>query len=203
MDCAEGSYGQLIDHFGDASFVQELLLKTKAIFITHIHGDHQLGVLKILEERDSAMTPKDLEANNKIYVVTPTPMMEWMRLFVRDSLKHPDMVELVPSRSLNPEDVYYYQAGIWNVSEFDKLDHRRHHSVQQKAEAAAASARSAAASSTKGGIKREEGLNQDTKGRKHQDRHQKIFLKTQPCPEKSEDEIKRTIAAFKPLCKGS
>ena len=36
-------------------------------------------------------------------------MMEWMSLFVNDSLKHPEMVVLVPSKSLNPEDVYYYQ----------------------------------------------------------------------------------------------
>jgi hypothetical protein len=30
-------------------------------------------------------------------------MMEWMKLFVADSLMHPDMVELVPSKNLNPE----------------------------------------------------------------------------------------------------
>ena len=52
MDCAEGSYGQLMDHFGEKDFVDELLIKTKVVFITHIHGDHQLGILKILEERD-------------------------------------------------------------------------------------------------------------------------------------------------------
>jgi ribonuclease BN (tRNA processing enzyme) len=38
MDCAEGSYGQILDHFGDKT--PDVLLKTKVIFITHIHGDH-------------------------------------------------------------------------------------------------------------------------------------------------------------------
>ena len=36
-------------------------------------------------------------------------MMEWMELFVSDSLMHPEMVELIPSKNLNPEDKYYYQ----------------------------------------------------------------------------------------------
>lgn len=41
--------------------------------------------------------------DNKLYVVTPSPMMEWMKLFVADSLKHPEMVVLVPSKNFNPE----------------------------------------------------------------------------------------------------
>ena len=40
MDCAEGSYMQICDHFGDYKKVDEVLLKTKVAFITHIHGDH-------------------------------------------------------------------------------------------------------------------------------------------------------------------
>jgi hypothetical protein len=53
MDCAEGSYGQLYDHLGDKKRVDDALLKLKVVFITHIHGDHQLGILKILQERDT------------------------------------------------------------------------------------------------------------------------------------------------------
>ena len=40
MDCAEGSYGQILDHFGTKSKTDQVLLKTRAVFITHIHGDH-------------------------------------------------------------------------------------------------------------------------------------------------------------------
>ena len=36
-------------------------------------------------------------------------MLDWMEMFRVDSLKYPDYVELVPSSTLNPEEVYYYQ----------------------------------------------------------------------------------------------
>ena len=52
MDAAEGSYGQLLDHFGSKPLVDQALLRNRIIFITHMHGDHILGILKVLKERD-------------------------------------------------------------------------------------------------------------------------------------------------------
>lgn len=118
MDCAEGSYMQICDHFGDKKKVDEVLLKTKVAFITHIHGDHQLGILKIMYERD--LLHKEFDASNKLYVVTPTPMMAWMEMFVKDSLRFPEMVVLVPSKNLNPENQYYYQ--IYDSSKYRDVE---------------------------------------------------------------------------------
>jgi len=51
----------------------------------------------------------DKSLHTKLFVVTPTPMMKWMEHFKKESLKHaPDMVEFVPSNTLNPENFYYY-----------------------------------------------------------------------------------------------
>ena len=106
MDCAEGSYTQIFDHFGCKKLVDLVILATRFVFITHIHGDHQLGILKIIFERDSLLEKDDDQ--NKMFVVTPAPMMSWMQIFVNDSLKFPNMVVLVPTTSFNPEDQYYY-----------------------------------------------------------------------------------------------
>lgn len=61
MDAGEGSYGQIVDHFGSKSAVDEILLATQFVFITHTHGDHQLGILKIMYERDRLFTKADPE----------------------------------------------------------------------------------------------------------------------------------------------
>ena len=55
----------------------------------------------MMYERDLLLTQED--DGNKLYVITPLPMMAWMKIFVRDSLKYPNMVVLVPSNNINPE----------------------------------------------------------------------------------------------------
>lgn len=74
MDCAEGSYGQLFDHLGTIEKLDDAILKTKVVFLTHIHGDHQLGILKILTERDRLIT-EETKKFGKIYAVIPTPLI--------------------------------------------------------------------------------------------------------------------------------
>ena len=81
MDSAEGSYGQLWDQFGNKSRVDEVLLKTRVIFITHIHGDHQLGILKMMQERDLLLSELQPEKRTKLYIAVPTPMMKWMTIY--------------------------------------------------------------------------------------------------------------------------
>lgn len=53
-----------------------MLLTLRMVFITHIHGDHQLGILKIMLERDRLLSDED--PDNRLYIVTPTIMMDYM-----------------------------------------------------------------------------------------------------------------------------
>ena len=78
MDCAEGSYGQIFDHFGTKEKVDSVLLFTRVIYITHLHGDHQLGLLKIMQERDKLLCTLPENMKSKLYVAIPTPMLEWI-----------------------------------------------------------------------------------------------------------------------------
>ena len=127
MDCAEGSYTQLWDHFNCKKRVDEIIRRTNFVFITHIHGDHQLGILKIMYERDQLLD--DYDENDKLYVITPTLMLTWVQEFVQDSLKRPEMVVLIPSCDLNPEGAYYYQnnerGGYTDVAKL--IDSSREH----------------------------------------------------------------------------
>ena len=41
-------------------------------------------------------------------------MIKWIEKFRNEVLTHPELVELIPSSSLNPEDSYYYQQFIYH-----------------------------------------------------------------------------------------
>mmetsp|Transcript_29504 Transcript_29504/g.21956 ORF Transcript_29504/g.21956 Transcript_29504/m.21956 type:complete len:155 (+) Transcript_29504:78-542(+) len=107
MDCAEGSYGQIYDHFQRKELVDEAIAKLRVVYITHLHGDHQLGVVKILIERDRLLVKED--PSNKLYLIAPIPLLDWLTSFKQQFLRFPDMVEIIPSNILNPEKEQFYK----------------------------------------------------------------------------------------------
>lgn len=54
LDCGEGSYGQFFRAVGPTCLVQKLA-NLKAIYISHLHADHHLGLVRLLEERKFAL----------------------------------------------------------------------------------------------------------------------------------------------------
>ena len=106
MDCAEGSYGQIYDHFQTLDKINNAIRKLRVVYITHIHGDHQLGIVKIMAEREKLFSQIDLD--NKLYIVVPTPMVDFIEHVRSSYLKYPEMVVVVPSNDLNPEKAAYY-----------------------------------------------------------------------------------------------
>ncbi|KAF7309493.1 hypothetical protein MIND_00320100 [Mycena indigotica] len=49
LDAGEGTFGQLARHFGPE--LDDVLRDLRCIFVSHIHGDHHMGVAKILLKR--------------------------------------------------------------------------------------------------------------------------------------------------------
>ncbi len=47
LDCGEGSHIQIAEHYG-YDIYEEVLLSIRTIFITHIHSDHNLGILDLI-----------------------------------------------------------------------------------------------------------------------------------------------------------
>ncbi|KAI0635238.1 beta-lactamase-like protein [Trametes polyzona] len=104
LDCGEGTWGQLARSFGNdpahAHGVWDVLRDLKCIFLSHMHGDHHMGVSKILQMR----TRMDPPPSQPLYVVGLRPHL--MYLTERNELEDlglggPNGVILVLSDALN------------------------------------------------------------------------------------------------------
>ena len=53
LDSGEGTWGQLARHFGSSAEYDawQALRDLKCIFISHIHGDHHIGLAHLLAKR--------------------------------------------------------------------------------------------------------------------------------------------------------
>ncbi|KAJ3451062.1 zinc phosphodiesterase elac protein [Anaeramoeba flamelloides] len=74
LDCGEGSFGQLMIFYKEN--INKILLDLKFIWISHIHGDHCNGLLKLLYMREKAYKLKfgSLENYQEPLIVGPTQL---------------------------------------------------------------------------------------------------------------------------------
>ncbi|CAL1538856.1 unnamed protein product [Lymnaea stagnalis] len=79
LDCGEDSYGQIYRFFGSAK-ANRILTKVKAVFISHMHGDHHLGLITLLKERQKAFEEKQ-KAFSPALLIAPIQMRRWLKFY--------------------------------------------------------------------------------------------------------------------------
>jgi len=91
LDSGEGTFGQLVRRFGSDEALQ-IILSLNCIFISHIHADHHLGLIRILCLRNELISRiKNPESIPPLLVVGPRTLAHWMAEFVKcepDNLLH-------------------------------------------------------------------------------------------------------------------
>ncbi|XP_012246841.1 ribonuclease Z, mitochondrial isoform X1 [Bombus impatiens] len=73
LDCGEGTLGQIIRFFG-ASESLNILRTIKAVYISHIHADHHLGLMGLLLRRKEV-------TDEMLYLLTPKCMTPWLNYY--------------------------------------------------------------------------------------------------------------------------
>ncbi|XP_053984927.1 ribonuclease Z, mitochondrial-like [Hylaeus volcanicus] len=73
LDCGEGTLGQLIRFFGKSN-VGSILRTIKAVYISHIHADHHLGVIGLLQERKKY-------TNDRLFLLGPCLLITWLNIY--------------------------------------------------------------------------------------------------------------------------
>ena len=79
LDCGEGTLSQCIRHFGPLK-TKDILRKLKAIFISHQHADHHLGMIGIIQARKQAFEEEQLKVD-KLDLLIPSKMTFFLKYY--------------------------------------------------------------------------------------------------------------------------
>lgn len=73
LDCGEGTLGQIVRFYGRDG-ADEVLKNMKLIFVSHLHADHHLGLINILNRRRQV-------TKEKVLLLAPLQIMSWLSFY--------------------------------------------------------------------------------------------------------------------------
>lgn len=73
LDCGEGTLGQLVRFYGRDG-ADEVLKNLSFIYISHLHADHHLGLINLLERRRKLV-------DSKVVLIAPVQMTAWLSFY--------------------------------------------------------------------------------------------------------------------------
>lgn len=122
LDCGEGTFGQLVRYFG-VEKIDEILVLLSAVYISHLHADHHLGLMTVIMERYRSFEKLGL-AFTRLKLIAPYQISTWMNLFDKYFEKIQNYYDLIPNSSLHingmkiqPEEYQSYLLDPLNISE--------------------------------------------------------------------------------------
>jgi len=77
LDCGEGTYGQIVRLYGRDK-AQQVLRQLQAIYVSHLHADHHIGLIGLLRERRQ-LEPKA----EPLILLAPRQIEPWLDFYNR------------------------------------------------------------------------------------------------------------------------
>ena len=116
FDCGEGTYQQMIEKFG-FQMTENILLKIRLIAISHKHGDHMLGLIKILKEIDKLLIAENNENINMvdksyIYVIVPKTIIDFVNNSIEIDIINKNYFKVLDCNLFNVNEVQYYKKNL-------------------------------------------------------------------------------------------
>lgn len=79
LDCGEGTILQLHRMYGRERAL-EILFNLKAIYISHLHADHHLGLISIIQNRENAFAQMNKPVE-KFFIIAPGALTHFLRFY--------------------------------------------------------------------------------------------------------------------------
>ncbi|CAL4134523.1 unnamed protein product, partial [Meganyctiphanes norvegica] len=80
LDCGEGTYGQLLRFFG-RSESDCILKQLAAIYVSHHHADHHIGLINLLQARKKAFTKDNILNIPSVPLLAPGRLINYLKSF--------------------------------------------------------------------------------------------------------------------------
>ncbi|XP_022651971.1 zinc phosphodiesterase ELAC protein 2-like [Varroa destructor] len=74
LDCGESTYSQLIRHYG-INRSKEILRNLQCVYVSHMHADHHLGLITMINERTK------LGVETTLRVIGPISLLQWLQKY--------------------------------------------------------------------------------------------------------------------------
>ncbi|XP_014470269.1 PREDICTED: ribonuclease Z, mitochondrial [Dinoponera quadriceps] len=73
LDCSEGTFGQ-IAKFSGRSEVDDIMRSIKAIYVSHLHADHHIGLIGLMKQRRKV-------TQDPLYLLAPAHIVAWLQMY--------------------------------------------------------------------------------------------------------------------------
>lgn len=128
LDVGEGTVGQLLRHYNSnnnnnngTTTTYDVLSNINAVWISHPHADHHLGLLRLLHERSKRQT-SDISSIDPIIIIAPIPIFLFLEEYciIDPSIKFTyeaiDVRNIVMSHNNNKlQSLFQTKIGIDNI----------------------------------------------------------------------------------------
>ena len=107
LDCGEGSLSQIYRCFPE-EIADDIIINLKAIFLSHVHADHHLGTMNVLQKREQLLAAKKAEedksmasmdsatsdCHDDVVVIAPAILTRWIS-------RYGELIEKLPCKLIN------------------------------------------------------------------------------------------------------
>ena len=117
FDCGEGTFQQIYEKFGK-EITSKILLNINLIAISHKHGDHMLGLMKLIKEIDKLLIEIKLDRNKiinekvYIYIVVPSTIIDFVKGSIELDIEYKEYFKVYDCNVFNVNEVQYYKENL-------------------------------------------------------------------------------------------
>ena len=79
LDCGEGTLLQLYRQFGQQKTL-DILRNLKAVYISHLHADHHMGLINVVQERAKAFNSAG-RTIEKLFIIAPSLISQYLSFY--------------------------------------------------------------------------------------------------------------------------